>query len=171
MAGLLKLGTSVSRHVQRVWGGGGAGDRLGQHNNQNPPKTHAVFSSSDRHFTLRDPTTGTGLSLCFAYGSQPGLAKGRNNEDTTLLRPGFLESDCLSVFAIFDGHGPNGEACAAFVSNQVEEALMEHLEDLGLAQLCLVPDEVLANACKQSFLDAEQVRKLRKVTLRLGCVS
>lgn len=114
-------------------------------------------------------TVDTGLAgtrprtLTYAFASQRG-SKTSVNKDCVLMRPHYLGRPELSLFAVMDGHGPDGLRLSALVRDHLESVLAEELSSL-LAQegedLCGTDEpervELIAKALERTFVEAHRV--------------
>lgn len=98
----------------------------------------------------------------------------KENQDSVLCRACLGENPSFHLFGVFDGHGNEGHFCSQYVRDHFEEFLSHALREKvahssssssspSWQEACLqgrISPEKIADALKQSFLRANQVKLL-----------
>lgn len=113
---------------------------------------------------LADKTDSASFSIRYGFCSEQGhsaaATKQKPNQDSLVVVPRLGDQDTVSLFAVFDGHGPFGEHAAHFCRCKLAKAIQEHHAftthpDAALASSFeFVHKELVSHHTKRAGLDA-----------------
>jgi serine/threonine protein phosphatase PrpC len=67
-------------------------------------------------------------------GNDP-LKRRKENQDSLCVADGLLENKSITLFTVFDGHGPQGAFASHFVRNEYHHCLSETLQELARSSI------------------------------------
>lgn len=104
--------------------------------------------------TLSSETTRTlkigGLNIRYGYMSQRGYypdEENKPNQDSFSINTSFAKQSADALFAVYDGHGRDGDKCAQFSSDHLPNLLARHIKKLkkSMAGQGQLPEDVELN--------------------------
>lgn len=111
-----------------------------------------------------------GLSIRYAYMSQRGYYpddETKPNQDTLSVSKNFATQKSDAFFAVYDGHGRDGDKCAQFAKNNLPRQIQKHVRKIKKAQF----DELSKRSdIEMTGLEPHMV-ELNKDQVQLACAN